>query len=468
MSQSDRTSKTNLSMSDLASKEPWYANQPEYIATPKPQEHKNPSNYLFQKGADRTTHIYKYRKGACENCGASTHKTKECVERPRKIGAKWSNKDFGHDEFILPSSKDFESKRDRWSTYDPESFKKIMIDYERTRQAKQEYQQEKAKEINDENLKSILLKDDELKRIDNEEDDEFLEIQKRKQDNDNRATAEIYQSATSKGNFLKKDYSRYLKDLYEDPNLDGKSRAMQESLDPTITAAITGNTIRLIEGDTKKLLETEAILKEANERNKGLNLNTIAMPTQAELYQRHHKQKKTNFRDEKFKRLEERYGEQGALNLPRNIIEGESEEYVEYFDSGKVKNVSKPTAFAKSKYPEDVFRLGHTSVWGSFYHSDFGWGFKCCLSFEKDKKCTGESGREINKNKIEKHDLDQKIKREEEIKRLNSDKDKREQVSRDKGNFFQEMMERMDNFESNKMLNRKRESEHQSISLEKQ
>lgn len=42
----------------------------------------------------------KYRKGACENCGAMTHKTKECLSRPRKHGAKWTGKDIQADELI--------------------------------------------------------------------------------------------------------------------------------------------------------------------------------------------------------------------------------------------------------------------------------------------------------------------------------------------------------------------------------
>lgn len=39
----------------------------------------------------------KFRKGSCENCGAMTHNYKSCMDRPRKIGAKWTNKNIAPD-----------------------------------------------------------------------------------------------------------------------------------------------------------------------------------------------------------------------------------------------------------------------------------------------------------------------------------------------------------------------------------
>ena len=61
----------------------------------------------------------KYRKGACENCGAMTHKKRDCLERPRKIPAKYSGSNFAPDERLLPKlNLGYDGKRDRWNGYD--------------------------------------------------------------------------------------------------------------------------------------------------------------------------------------------------------------------------------------------------------------------------------------------------------------------------------------------------------------
>ena len=63
----------------------------------------------------------KYRKGACENCGAMTHSKKDCMERPRKTGAKFTSKDIKPDEVIQPElDLSYDGKRDRWNGYNPD------------------------------------------------------------------------------------------------------------------------------------------------------------------------------------------------------------------------------------------------------------------------------------------------------------------------------------------------------------
>ena len=65
-----------------------------------------------------------------------THKKKDCLERPRKRGAKWTGEDIAPDEYVQPElDLGFEGKRDRWNGYDParhrfevfEEFSKVDI-----------------------------------------------------------------------------------------------------------------------------------------------------------------------------------------------------------------------------------------------------------------------------------------------------------------------------------------------------
>ena len=48
-----------------------------------------------------------------------THNAKFCTERPRKLGAKYSNRDFANDEIIEQIELNYEGKKDRWNGYDP-------------------------------------------------------------------------------------------------------------------------------------------------------------------------------------------------------------------------------------------------------------------------------------------------------------------------------------------------------------
>lgn len=75
----------------------------------------------------------RFKPGSCTNCGATTHKVIDCVERPRQKGARFTGKDLAPDEYLPTESiTDFEAKRDRWGGYDPASFNLIVEEYDDT------------------------------------------------------------------------------------------------------------------------------------------------------------------------------------------------------------------------------------------------------------------------------------------------------------------------------------------------
>jgi len=91
----------------------------------------------YERGQKVSSVPTKFRKGACTNCGAMTHKTRDCCERPRKIGAKWTGKDIQPDEIVKEVRLDWDGKRDRWNGYDPESHTKLVEQYAHFEQERQ-------------------------------------------------------------------------------------------------------------------------------------------------------------------------------------------------------------------------------------------------------------------------------------------------------------------------------------------
>jgi pre-mRNA-processing factor SLU7 len=68
-----------------------------------------------------------YKKGSCKNCGAMTHKEKDCVERPRSAQkSAWkTGVSLAADEVILDLEKhgkiSYDAKRDQWQVRPPPS-----------------------------------------------------------------------------------------------------------------------------------------------------------------------------------------------------------------------------------------------------------------------------------------------------------------------------------------------------------
>merc|ERR1719377_426752 len=84
--------------------------------------------YIRGTKGDKKT---KFAKGACENCGAMTHTKKDCTERPRKVGAKYTGKDLAPDEHVQDLLLDYDGKRDNYNGYDPDSYKEVIEEFER-------------------------------------------------------------------------------------------------------------------------------------------------------------------------------------------------------------------------------------------------------------------------------------------------------------------------------------------------
>jgi pre-mRNA-processing factor SLU7 len=527
-------SEINPHMPQYIVKAPWYLNQTEVsLKHQKAQVEVNkiPIDIYTMKGLMKNQSVYKFRKGACENCGAISHKTKECCERPRKKGSKWTGKDFCQDEYICEVPLDYEGKRDRWSGYNPDSFKRIMVEHERFQEEKRRVKEAELHNITDEKERRKLLKDEDLDESVSSEDDNLI-LEEKEQNFNNKfekinnipdefkAIAEllsgedkdnpylisdkvtdkdvlnyldsvansndpkkiksvrdipkniVYQMCTSKSLQIGDDYSKYLLNLaLNSAYYDGKSRSMRENPNPGSLHTFRGDNYTRNTGDTLKLIELENFIREANDKNKDLNLDHFSMPSQAELFRNFLENKKTNYRSDLFKKVIQKYGGEEYLQVPDEVKNSNVTENIDTYDedyapfSDQVRNTYR--ILNKSIYPEDVHINNHTSVWGSFYHKKFCWGYKCCLSFDRNSFCNGEDGIRMGKKLILDYDakIQEELRKEKEIIKEKDENLRKRNIREENEGIFNETFERMEKYEQsgkveqflNKKLNRDNE-----------
>ncbi|XP_055376810.1 pre-mRNA-splicing factor Slu7 [Condylostylus longicornis] len=329
-----------------------------------------------KKGTDLSKVITKYRKGACENCGAMTHKKKDCLERPRKIGAKYAEVVVAYDEHIpQKNDSDYDQKRDRWNDYDPACHKEIVEEFEKVEEAKRQLKASK------------LQSNPEVELSDEAEEDE----DKYADDFDMPGTkVDSKQRITVRNLRIREDTAKYLRNL--DPNsayYDPKTRSMRDNPNPDNTpeqSEFAGENFVRFTGDTQKHTKAQLFAWEAHE--KGVDIHLLAEPTKLELLQSEYDKKKEQFKSQTKNQILEKYGGDEHLKAPpKSLLLAQTEEYIEYSRSGKVVRGQEKQK-VKSIYEEDVLINNHTSIWGSFWDKGM-WGYKCCYSFVKNSYCVG-------------------------------------------------------------------------------
>jgi pre-mRNA-processing factor SLU7 len=340
----------------------------------------------------------KFRKGACENCGAMTHKTKECLSRPRKQGAKYTGRDIQADERVESVSLGWDAKRDRWNGYDAREYDSVVKEYEELEALKKG-----AGAAGEANQKAL-------------ENGEVTPAA----DDDTRYDAETdmgrSQPTSTRQLRLREDTAGYLKNLdldsaVYDPKtrtLDGTTKSLAE---PGGDLADQGF-MRPSEAEAFERAQRYAWEAQESGKPEAAKLHMQANPTEGAMLMRKAEAEAKEKKDAQKKYLLDRYGSSnsdatagrsngtngtggvGAASIaapPTKKPPKAVSTYIEYDERGIPKTAPKAPV-AKSKYLEDVHPNNHTSVFGSWW-ANHQWGYACCHSTVRNSWCAGEEGK---------------------------------------------------------------------------
>ena len=305
----------------------------------------------YDRGAKAGPAAKKYRKGACENCGAMTHKKQDCVERPRKRGAKFSNKDIRADEVIQTFEGDFDAKRDRWNGYDPASYKIIVDEYEATEEARQKMREEEI----DKQTSTDMAVVKKVAKASKDDDEEFGSSDEDDQDEDKYAEAadQVGQKLDTKTRItvrnlrIREDTAKYLINLdAESAYYDPKTRSMRDAPEigvapedvsfPFVSLRLSlsayalqmkfaGDNFTRFSGDATNMQKLQLFAWQSAQR--GNNVHITGNPTAGELLHKEFQQKKEVLKDTSKVSILAKYGgEEHLERMPRELLNGQTED----------------------------------------------------------------------------------------------------------------------------------------------
>lgn len=356
----------------------------------------------YDRGLKAGPAAKKYRKGACENCGAMTHSKKDCLERPRKRGAKYTNSNIVADEVIQKVKGGYDAKRDRYNGYDPASHAEVFKEYQAMEEERKKLREEEVDKQTSTELAAVAKKD----KTKAEDDDAFGSSDEDERDEDKYADAAdaVGQKLDTKNRVsvrnlrIREDTAKYLLNLdTESAYYDPKTRSMRDAPVQGNPEDLTfaGDNFLRYSGDAANIQKLQLFAWQSAARGNNVHMN--ANPTQGELLHKNFQDKKEELRDTSKVSVLAKYGGAEYLEkVPKELLTGQTENYVEYSRTGAIVK-GQERAKAKSKYTEDVFLSNHTSVWGSWYDLASGdWGFACCHLTIPGAYCTGKAGIEAN------------------------------------------------------------------------
>ncbi|CAK7215600.1 mRNA splicing protein [Sporothrix eucalyptigena] len=363
----------------------------------------------YQRGKKLGPAATKYRKGACENCGSMSHSKRDCFQRPRARLAKFSGEDIQPDELVEDVHLSWDAKRDRWQGFDPRDYAGMMAQRERMNEARRVLIEKAAGGDGDKD----------------EGGDGF-----KKAGDDGTRYSEDTELGVSRKNGaadlrMREDTARYLINLDVDSaKYDPKRRKIVDGgafLDDSARIFAEENFAKA-SGDAEAFEKAERYAWEVHDKTGDASLHMQANPTAAAHRRKMDEEEVKRKQKEMDDLMREKYGVGASDEIPGadfgesngggsgsggqvQLAAGKkkkaallatavtsSEHFVEYDESGHVKDKYQAKRADRSKYAEDVFPLNHTSVWGSWWNN-FQWGYACCHSFVRNSYCTGADGK---------------------------------------------------------------------------
>jgi pre-mRNA-processing factor SLU7 len=284
--------------------------------------------------------VRKFRKGACENCGSMSHKAKDCLERPRKVGAKFTGKDIRPDDFVKTAELNFDGKRDRWAGYDAEEYAAVVETFEKVEEERRKLKEAEmevalqAKLANGENdSDSLSSSDSESSSSEDEKYAEKVDMPGQKVDTKSRMTVRNLR--------MREDTAKYLRNLDpESAYYDPKTRSMRdnphpEAADPSMLPFAGDNFVRQ-SGEALEIPKLQVFAWQASER--GIDISLQANPSYAEKMHKEHLRQKSEEAKRREQLLLEAYGssaDTSASSTKRDlVIPDEDDVYVEYSKDG--------------------------------------------------------------------------------------------------------------------------------------